>query len=66
MLYLICMLSGIAIGLLGGLLVVRRRLPEKSSVAVDYEAIYEEVKGDILDDVSRRNTIEKLKKRLSS
>jgi len=64
MVYLACLLGGITIGLLGGLLVVRKRLPEKNPVAVDYEAIYEEVKADILDDVSRRNTIEKLKKRL--
>jgi len=64
--YIVCVLIGTAIGLLGGLLVVRKRLPEKNPAAVDYEAIYEEVKADILDDVSRRNTIEKLKKRLSS
>ncbi len=66
MVYLACLLGGITIGLLGGLLVVRKRLPEKNPAAVDYEEIYKEIKNDILDDVSRRNTIEKLKKRLLS
>lgn len=30
MIYIVCILAGIAIGLIGGLLIVRRRLPSKS------------------------------------